>query len=177
MLAGLALGRVLRSLILGVAPTDGVTLIRMAMITSNHMDDDIVRADPRFRRQALLLLAAAAALFAAGIRWGLPWLDAARQTQPGVQRITCLSFGGVIVGLSLLVVYSGRRIARGGGAAVGLQQFPPPGMNVLRDGRRVTGAHAVLLGRGYLVIGWLLVVLALVLVVLGAYIVAALWPR
>src|SRR5574341_1367539 len=42
------------------------------------VDEDIVRADPRFRRQALWLLAGAAALFAAGIRWGLPWLDAAR---------------------------------------------------------------------------------------------------
>ena len=140
------------------------------------VDNDIVRADPRFKRQALLFLAAAAALIAAGLRWGLPWLDAARQTEPGVQRIICLSFGGVIVALALLVVYSGRRIARWGRAAVGLQQFPPPGMIVLRDGRRVTGAHAVLLGRSYVVIGWLLVVLALVLLVLGAYIVAALWP-
>ncbi len=141
------------------------------------MDDDIVRADPRFRRQAVVLLVVAAALGAAGIRWGLPWLDMARQTQPGVQRAICITFAGVVVGLSVLVVYSGRRIARLGRTAVELQRFPPPGMNVLRDGRRVTGAHAVLLGRGYVVIGWVLIVLALLLLVLGAYMLALLWPR
>lgn len=140
------------------------------------MDNDIVRADPRFRRQAALLLVVAAALGAAGIRWGRPWLEMARRTQPGVQRIICITFAAVIVGLAVLVVYSGRRIAGLGRTAVELQQFPPPGMNVLRDGRRITGAHAVLLGRGYLVIGWVIVVLALVLLVLGTYMLAALWP-
>lgn len=72
------------------------------------MDNDIVRADPRFRRQAVLLLVVAAALGTAGIRWGLPWLEVARLTQPGVQRTICVTFAAVIVGLAALVVYSGR---------------------------------------------------------------------
>ena len=34
-------------------------------------------------------------------------------------------------------------------------------MNLLRDVRRMTGARAVYLGQGYVIIGWTLVVLAL----------------
>jgi hypothetical protein len=140
------------------------------------VDDSIVHADPRSRRQAMVLLVVAVALGTAGIRWGLPWLEAARLTQPGVQRAICVTFAAVIVGLAALVVFSGRRIARLGRTTVELQRFPPPGMKVLRDLRRMTGAGAVLVGRGYVVIGWALVVLALLLLFLGGYMLVLLWP-
>jgi len=42
------------------------------------MDEDMVRADARFQRQAVVLLVVAAAALAAGIAWGLPWLETAR---------------------------------------------------------------------------------------------------
>ena len=140
------------------------------------VSDDIARADPRFRRQALLLLLASAALGAAGIRWGLPWLEVARLTQPRMQRTICLTFAAVIVTLALLVVTSGRRLARLGRRTAELQQFPPPEMKLLRDVRRATGPRAVLIGRAYVLIGRTVLVLALVLLVLGGYMVAVLWP-
>ena len=141
------------------------------------MTDDIARADPRFRRQALLLLLVSVALGAAGIRWGLPWLEVARLTKPGVQRTICLTFAAVIVALALLVVTSGRRLARLGRRTTELQQFPPPEMRVLRDVRRARGPRAILIGRAYVLIGRTVVVLGLVLLVLGGYMVAVLWPR
>jgi len=141
------------------------------------MTDEVVRADPVVRRRALALLLGAAVAGAAAIQWGLPWLELARLRQPGIQRTICLTFLGVIVALALAVIGSGRRIARLGRRTVALQEFPPPGVKLLHDVRRMTGARAIYLGRGYVIIGWTLVVLALVLLGLGSYALVVLWPR
>jgi len=50
-------------------------------------------------------------------------------------------------------------------------------VNLLRDVRRMTGARAVYLGQGYVIIGWTLVVLALALLGLATYALVVLWPR
>jgi hypothetical protein len=141
------------------------------------MTDEVVRADPVVRRRALALLLGAAVAGAAAIQWGLPWLELARLRQPGMQRTICLTFLGVIVALALAVIGSGRRIAGLGRRTVALQEFPPPGVKLLHDVRRMTGARAIYLGRGYVIIGWTLVVLALVLLGLGSYALVVLWPR
>jgi len=141
------------------------------------MTDEVVRADPVVRRRALALLLGAAVAGAAAIQWGLPWLELARLRQPGMQRTICLTFLGVIVALALAVIGSGRRIAGLGRRTVVLQEFPPPGVKLLHDVRRMTGARAIYLGRGYVIIGWTLVVLALVLLGLGSYALVVLWPR
>ena len=141
------------------------------------MTDEVVRADPVVRRRALALLLGAAVAGAAAIQWGLPWLELARLRQPGIQRTICLTFLGVIVALALAVIGSGRRIAGLGRRTVVLQEFPPPGVKLLHDVRRMTGARAIYLGRGYVIIGWTLVVLALVLLGLGSYALVVLWPR
>lgn len=141
------------------------------------MNYELVRADPVVRRRALAILLGAAVAGAAVIQWGLPWLSLARLRQPGMQRTICISFLGVIVALALAVIGSGRRITGLGWRTVALQEFPPPGVKLLHDVRRMTGARAVYLGRGYVVIGWTLVVLALVLLGLGSYALVVLWPR
>ncbi len=141
------------------------------------MNDELVRPDPVVRRRALAILLGAAVAGAAVIQWGLPWLERARLRQPGMRRTICITFLGVIVALALAVIGSGRRITGLGWRTVALQAFPPPGVKLLHDVRRMTGARAVYLGRGYVIIGWTLVVLALVLLGLGSYALVVLWPR
>lgn len=141
------------------------------------MNDELVRADPVVRRRALAILLGAAVAGAAVIQWGLPWLELARLRQPGMQRTICITFLGVIVALAFAVIGSGRRITGLGWRTVTLQEFPPPGVKLPHDVRRMTGARAVYLGRGYVIIGWTLVFLALVLLGLGSYALGVLWPR
>ena len=141
------------------------------------MNDEVVRADPVLRKRAVAILLGAGVVGAAAIQWGLPWLELARLRQPGMQRTTCISFLGVIIAVALATIMSGRRITGLGRRTVALQQFPPPGVTLLHDVRRMTGARAVYLGRGYVIIGWTLVVLALALLGLGSYALTVLWPR
>jgi hypothetical protein len=101
----------------------------------------------------------------------------ARLRQPGMQRTICITFLGVIIAVALATIMSGRRITGLGRRTVALQAFPPPGVTLLHDVRRMTGARAVYLGRGYVIVGWTLVVLALALLGLGSYALAVLWPR
>jgi len=141
------------------------------------MNNEVVRADPVMRRRAVAIVLGAALVGAAAIQWGLPWLEVARLRQPGMQRTICISFVAVIVALALAVIMSGRRITGLGRRTVALQEFPPPGVNLLHDVRRMTGTRALSLGRGSVIIGWTLVVLALALLGLGSYARAVLWPR
>lgn len=141
------------------------------------MNDEVVEADPVLRRRAVALLLAAALIGAAAIQWGLPWLELARLRQPGMQRTICISFLFVIIAVALATIMSGRRVTGLGRRTVELQEFPPPGVKLLHAVRRMTGPRAVYLGRGYIIIGWTLVVLALTLLGLGSYALAVLWPR
>jgi hypothetical protein len=141
------------------------------------MNDEVLRADPALRKRAWAILLGAVVLGAAAIQWGLPWLELARLRQPGMQRTICITFLAVIVALALATILSGRRVTGLGKRTMELQQFPPPGVKLLHDVRRMTGARAVYLGRGYVIIGWTLVVLALALLTLGSYALAVLWPR
>ena len=145
--------------------------------TVTHMIDEVVRADPVLRKRAMAIVLGAGVVGAAVIQWGLPWLELARLRQSGMQRTICVTFLWVIVALALAVIMSGRRITGLGRRTVALQEFPPPGVKLLHDVRRMTGARAVYLGRGYVIIGWTLVVLALVLLGLGSYALVVLWPR
>lgn len=141
------------------------------------MKAEIVRGDPGVRRRAVALLIGAAVSGGAAIQWGLPWLETVRHSRPGVQRAICVTFAAVIVTLAVAVIALGRRIAGLGRRTAELGQFPPPGLKLLRDVRSITGARAVLVGRGYVVIGWTLVGLALALLGLGSYALVLVWPR
>ena len=141
----------------------------------------IVRADPRRRRLAVVIVLVALILGAFGIAWGLPALAewVAADTSPGRvsrARMVCLAFGAIIVLLAAAVIGSGRRIARYGKEAVAVGRFPPPGMPVLRDGVALSGRPALMLGRFYRGIGITLAVLGVALLGLGGYAVVLLWP-
>ena len=84
---------------------------------------------------------------------------------------------GVIVLLGAGVIVTGRRIRGMGRATLEHQVFPPPGLRMLGDVRRVTGARAAMIGRGYIVIGYVLMGCAIGLVGLGTYALILLWPR
>lgn len=148
-----------------------------AELADAPVDQSVVRADPVLRRQALGLLLGSVIAGAAAIYWGLPWLETARLTRPGVQRAICITFAAVIVAIAVAAVTSGFRIVGLGRRTAHLQEFPPPGVKLLYDVHRMTGARALMLGRGYLVIGWSIVVLAITLLGLGGYILVVLWPR
>jgi len=62
-----------------------------------QIDERVVRADPVLRKQALAILLGSAIVGAAAIYWGLPWLETARLTRPGMQRAICVTFAAVIV--------------------------------------------------------------------------------
>lgn len=94
------------------------------------MKAEIVRGDPGVRRRAVALLLGAAVLGGATIQWGLPWLETARHSRPGVQRAICVTFAAVIVTLAVAVIALGRRIAGLGRRTAELGQFPPPGLEV-----------------------------------------------
>ena len=141
------------------------------------MNNEVVRADPVMRKRAVAILLGAALVGTAAIQWGLPWLELALLRQPGMRRTICLTFLAVVVAIALATMISGRRITGLGWRTVALQAFPPPGVKLLHDARRMTGARAVYLGRGYVIIGWTLVVLALALLGVGSYALAVLWPR
>ena len=141
------------------------------------MPEDVVRADPGSRRRALAILLFFTALGAAAIQWGLPWLTHVRSTTPGARRAICISFIGVLVLFGGSVIAVGRRIRRLGRATMEHQEIPPPGLRLLRDVRRVTGARAALIGRGYILIGTVLIACAIGLIGLGTYALVLLWPR
>ena len=68
------------------------------------MNDEVVRADPVLRKRAVAILLGAGVVGAAALQWGLPWLELARLRQPGMQRTICISFLGVIIGWTLVVL-------------------------------------------------------------------------
>jgi hypothetical protein len=84
-------------------------------------------------------------------------------------RTICLAFLAFLVLLAAAVIVSGVNIFRLGSRAIRSEQFPPPGMAVLRDTRIVRGARAVTLGRVQRVLGVLLICCAVALLALSGY--------
>lgn len=123
----------------------------------------IIPADRRLRRNALLiLLAAALAAYPIFGIW-LPQLQ--RQAASGqISRLAiCVGFLVFLLALVLPVLLVGVSIRRRGKLAVSSQQFPPPGERTLVDTRIVRGKPAVLFGRVQVLLGTLLVLMSLIL--------------
>ena len=142
---------------------------------------EIVRADPRMRRQALVIVVGGLAVGAAVIGWGLPWLEewvrhAYLTGNTAVRRWVCIGAGAGILALGLGVTASGVNMIGIGRRVLREGRFPPSGLRVLRDTPVRTGPVAAGVGRIQGVLGGVIVALALILVLLGGWIVVRLWP-
>jgi hypothetical protein len=138
---------------------------------------DIIRADPRLRRLALLMVLGTAVLGGAAIEWLLPWANATVEeaVRGGMPRsVVCKSTLGVLSGFALMVAAFGVHTARVGRRVALAAEFPLPGTRVIRDTPVLRGRTAVLLGRSQTFLGNALVVLAAALLALTAYGLAAL---
>jgi hypothetical protein len=134
---------------------------------------EIMRADPRTRRRAIVIVLTAAALGTVLIGWLLPAFQGALLEARATGRISgraiCLSFLGLLVLVAAGVIASGVNIWRIGSRAVRSAQFPPPGMMVMRDTPIVRGQRAIALGRVQRILGLLLLACAMALLALSGY--------
>jgi len=105
----------------------------------------ILKADPDYRRNVLLLLVALAVIGFAAIQWGLPKLLAYIEEKEPMEGIRFIRALLIVVFASALpmafyMYRFGRRILRSG-------QFPPPGTRVIRDTEIIEGGAARRKGR------------------------------
>ena len=134
---------------------------------------DVVPADPRLRRNALLILLRGTGIASAFIIWVLPEIQEvvlnARATGQVSARAICLGFVGVVATLVAPVSIAGVSVIRTAKLTVDSAQFPAPGEKVIRDTRILRGSRAVAIGRVQRFLGGLLVACALALLALCTY--------
>jgi len=127
---------------------------------------EIVRADPRERRRALVVVAVGAVLGSIAITWVLPWVEhsAAEAVRGGLPKsVVCRS---TLVGLMLFtlpLIAFGVYAFRFGRQVALEQRFPPSGRAVVRDTRVLHGRAAATLGRVQSMLGASVVALSFVL--------------
>lgn len=131
------------------------------------MSDDVLRADPRLRRQTLVVLALAIVIAVTctyfSLRWllGVADLSATDVLILRMRSMIGLAVAGCAACLALLAGYSARK----GQRALRFQQWPLPAARVLRDTPIRRGRTAQRIGRLLQVSA---VVLALLAVATGA---------
>ena len=133
---------------------------------------EILRADPRLRRQAMILLVVVTALGSAAIQWLLPWANATVEeaVRSGMPRsAVCKSTLAVLSVFAFAVAAFGLHTARMGRRIRAAGQFPLPGARVIRDTRVIRGRAADMLGRAQTFLGAALIVLCAALVALTSY--------
>jgi hypothetical protein len=147
----------------------------------NTSEELIIRADPRLRRTALLLVLGATAAGGLIVGWFLPWLLSALAEGTAAGRIStrlvCLGFLAFMMVIGGSVILFGVHTVRDARLVLAAGRYPLPGMRVIRDTRVLTGRPARVLGRGREVLGILLIVLALVLLGICVYAAAFLLLR
>ncbi len=99
------------------------------------MPDDMLRADPRLRRQTVAALAIAVILAVAAVFWFQSWLSGIA-TIPGtdllilrLRRLIGIALTGSAICLAALAWYSAQKAAK----VKIFQQWPLPAVRVLRD--------------------------------------------
>ena len=134
---------------------------------------EIVAADPRLRRLALLGVLGVALLGAATTVWLLPALTSTLLRARLEGRITvpiaCYLFLALMLLIAGLVIAFATYAIRFGGRVRAGALYPPPGTRVIRDTRVVRGPVAVLIGRVQVWLGYALVLCALALIALSIY--------
>lgn len=136
---------------------------------------ELLRADPRARRNALVAVGLVVAICAGAIQWLLPRLSALASTGTISKKSICIGFLIFLVVFVVPVVLAGIQNVRRGRDAVQSGQFPSPNTKVLIDTRVTRGAPAVTLGRVQQVLGTLLVLAGLALLGLASFGIYVLW--
>src|SRR5262245_1355683 len=109
-------------------------------------DREIVKADPRLRRQLVLVLLLILAVGLAALAWApgeLAMILALARESPGEARIrTVLLLGALVAPVVLLGLLAGADTIGRAVATFRSDRFPPPGMRVLRDTPVIRGRAA-----------------------------------
>jgi hypothetical protein len=150
---------------------------RAALLRPKDMMDatppNFIAADRRHRSWAIFTLVFGTVLGALILGWLWPmarsWLLEERGAGRIPSRAICLGFLGLVGLLAVPVIYVGLNVIRLSTRVIAHQQFPPPGMKVVRDTRILRGSRAVTWGRAQRVIGSLLILCATALFGLSAY--------
>ena len=126
------------------------------------MPDDMLRADPRLRRQTLAALAIAVILAVAAVFWFQSWLSGIA-TIPGtdllilrLRRLIGIALTGSAICLAVLAWYSAQKAAK----VKTFQQWPLPRVRVLRDTPIKRGDAALAIRRRLNVAAGVLLLLA-----------------
>ena len=143
-------------------------------MTPDTLAAEFIRADPRHRRNALVMFIASTIVCAFIIGWGWPmfrdWLLEGKATGRIRGLWICLGFLGFVGLISLGVTWFGMYTLRLAGRAMAHGQFPPPGTKVIRDTRILRGREALAIARVQRFLGTLLILCAVVLFGLSTYV-------
>ena len=134
---------------------------------------EVVRADPRMRRLAILAVLGSLVFGIATIGWFLPALTSALLKARASGRVTvpiaCYLFlalmvtiGGMVIAFGVYAIRFGRRVSQGA-------LYPPEGARVIMDTRVVRGPLAVRAGKIQVLLGYALFLCATALIVLSVY--------
>ncbi len=123
------------------------------------MTRPIARADRRYRRKVLAIVALIMVVGACLIGWIIPW---SREYLLGLEPMAALIIVKVALGFmflslipfGLLILALGRRVVK-------QERFPPPGMKVIKDTKLIEGAKARLQGRVLIAFSLILILFAL----------------
>lgn len=132
-------------------------------------NQDIIAADPRLRRFALLMVLAGVIVGAMLLQWGLPALSGMAATGQIRKRWICLGFLGVLILLVGPVVFVGFQIRARARQIITAEQFPWPNARLMMPAKVLRGAQAVAIGKLQIVLGTALIVLATALFALSSY--------
>ena len=100
----------------------------------------VVKADPRTRRRAMVLVLCAMAAGLALIVWGLPRYKNYVEGLDWQAALNTIRY--TLAALFLLVLPGGAYLFHLGGRVMKAGQYPPPGMKVFRDTAITTGSAA-----------------------------------
>lgn len=127
------------------------------------MNQDLVRADPAYRKKVIFVYVIFAAVGAAIIGWGIPWLGKHLQSLDPKEALQFMKL--ILIAVFLGVLPLAFYLLRFGRKVIQAEQFPPPGVKVIRDTAVLVGGKAKLRGRAIVALSLILVLLSL----LGAF--------
>ena len=136
---------------------------------------EFIRAKPRTRRIALVILGIIVFAGVAAIEWLLPRLSALASAGQISRKSICIGFLIVLLALVVPVVFAGVQNWRLGKDAVRTGQFPSPRTRVLVDTRIERGPAAVTIGKVQQVLGAILIAAGLALLAVAGFGVYTLW--